>query len=725
MAQAVKQLKQHDSRVPTYGDNKRVQQKFAAMKKVESKLATSISLSTSGAALVSGLVTPSNKPKAAKVVTPKKPVTQPQSQVKVVPKVESMPKPVKVKAKKAVTQKKPCAKKSEVVERSDARPDIPQTMRLLRTEPPSKYTSRTYIQQHEALVSFSDDEHRANLLALEMVHRRYLDHQDVRTLTATVHAMPVSDYKGKKTQAYVERTNALHNTLERLATFESVCHLTDDNGEYVSAELIVKDYVTIAGVRFTLGNKREWVMVPRSDSNVKASNRSMLDRAESIKSRTPARTQSIVKAVTEAVAFDEELPSWPAFAIPAVQAVVRDAIARGYGSLEAEFDNDYGSTRRAIQPAFEKDFSLKHIPRGINVSEMLEAEQVKRNMYMNGLADLPTGTPHYMADHIVADIPHWVDDGVEAVNDDGPSPTTPAPAAAMPDWTALTGDALDAELALCFAALEDRDAKEQVDGHFHPATLRRLQGKYQMTYEQWTRWFTDRKNRGVLIRQHYDKLNRQAMERNQALREETRVRTKRHHFRKTKLYQRLKTKKYYRDLFSLEMNRWRDEALNMSHMQAALQHMEQTYPSDPRADDERYHQWLRDNNEDTQEDLVYHLKHMETQKKYDDMFSVVNHRASYRKHKPMQRPVPESRRLAGPPQNDQDPPPTGAAPVCDGPVIVGQSFPDFLTAGDGTTVAFRAGVSTIAGVIPPSKALVVIPSMPSWFEWELPMLATG
>jgi hypothetical protein len=384
---------------------------------------------------------------------------------------------------------------------------------------------------------------------------------------------------------------------------------------------------------------------------------------------------------------------------------------------------------------------MRNIPRGVNVSELPSGEQAKRNSYMNGLAYIPFREPHFLVDYILKGMAHYSGEPLLVTNlatpssNDEPEPTTPAPAVAqIPDWTSLEGDALDAELILCFQALIDKDEAAHVEGHFKPATLRRLHILHGTTYEQWVKTFTARKNRGVLIRQHYEKIARRAKERKAFIKHETATRGKVHGYRKKNVFIKMRQKKDFRMMESLRLSRERHEKMIESHIQSALQRMEQTFPSDPRSEGERYDEWfaqLDRNPEDsrgyeiTEEQLVYHLKHMETQRSYDDAFGMVHQSASYLRHKVM--PIPKARALTRPEDNihlDLSPP-TGAVRATEPTVdMVGQDNPHFLIARD-VVVPFTAGMNILTEVFSPLKGIMLRHSHRTLFGLSAPVPAFG
>lgn len=625
MALAVKQGTP-DTRVSERGVAKRAQrqlkksqQHLDSLEKIDSRMASSVLLTTPSKAIIKNLAK-SKKPQAPK------PVTQPKAKVKVLPKAVSKPTPVKVEAKKATTRKH--QRRTDKVAALIAMPE-----RSLVTAPTEGETY-LHVGVHGDIV-WTQIESKANLEARAFDHNAYMNNQDERDILSLLPEYTRSQtgkHVKQKGRAMVDvhRTNALHQTLERLATFNCVSHLTDDNKQYEQRYVYSKNNITVGGVRMTLGDKREVVNVRCSHTSVKAEGRYILDRVESIRSRTPSVTQADVGLATD---FDEDLPPWTDYALDAVKTVA-DAIGRGYGSLEREFDAPY---------KYEYDpFSYHHIPRGVNVSEMLDAEQVYRNRYMNGLADLPTGAPQYLVDEVL---------GQRSSNDDGP-PLPPSPAAVMPEGATLTGDALDEELRAAFARMEEDSV---------PTQYRHLSDT-------------------------------------------------------------LVAKRNFRRMESLRLSRELSNDLQVGIMQRQLELKEQTYPSDPRNEGDRYYKWLELNEtvverdrcmNITDEDLQYHLKHMETQRAYDDTFGVVHQSASYVQYKPYT--VPRERSLSTERDNNYlDPPSTGAVSAATGPGIVGQEQPDFLSVGD-VIVPFTKGTNILAGVSVPLKSRISRISGGGWF----------
>jgi hypothetical protein len=341
-----------NSGVSDLGEARRSKRQKEAMQKVSSKLADSIlrgtMLTESSTSVVSGLAK-SRKP-AAKVETPKQPAPQPVSKVKKVPK----PKPVKAKAEKATTRK---YKRTNRVAELIAMPE-----HSLRTVPPAKYTDRAYVESQEQSLRITAIERKTHELARKVLHDRYLNSQDEREILTMVHDGRAASCKKGKRKELVRRvrSNSMYNTLERLATFESVCHLTDDHNQYEGRHIVTKNNITVGGVRFTLGYKLEEVWVPCTGT-AKAEKRAGLARIDSVKSRSPKGEASAKQPVVKAEEL-EDLPPWPMTA--------GDAVARGYGSLEQEFDAPY---------KYEYDpFEYKHIPMGMNVQDIMNAQAARR-----------------------------------------------------------------------------------------------------------------------------------------------------------------------------------------------------------------------------------------------------------------------------------------------------------------------------------------------------------
>lgn len=625
----------HDSRVSDLGEARRLKRKKDAMHKVSSKLADSIMhgtmLTESSTAAVSGLAK-SGKP-AAKVVTPKQPAPQPASKVKKVPK----PKPAKAKAKKATTHK---TKRTDRVAELIAMP-----RRSMTTVPPAEYTDRAYVEAHEQPLRITAIERKTHVLARAVVHDRYLNAQDEREITATLHDNRAKPNPKGKVKPMVPRirTNTMHLTLERLATFESICHLTDDSGRYEGVWIVSQDNITVGGVRFTLGFKREFVYVPcTGTTNVKA--RSKLDRFESVKSRSPQGEASETQPLVEAVTFFEEVPSWPMYALDAVKTVA-DGIARGYGSLEYEFDAPY---------KYDYD-TPKHIF-GVNVVDLMNAQAGRRMA---------------REEQIVFGM-------------------------MQRDRTALR-----------IKGQQDKMWREQQYQSLPAVRMnkKRLEGYGSSAHGQ-PYYSTDVDQQ---LKVEFEKQEKKVDAKVAA------------------------NVEYYRDRFSwaidkksfilnegLRIEHHRLKLMGNSHLQAHLERKEQTYPSDPRGDIDRYYEWLERHDatndrswEIDDEHLQYHLKHMETQRGYDDAFGIVHQCASYRKHKTLI--IPKARALTRPEDNSNlDLPPTAVAPVTEGPVKVSQNVPDFLIDGGGVVFPFTSGMGTLVEAPVPSKGLTSLNSLLTW-----------
>ena len=733
MAVAVSKQTLKDSGVSVHGMARRNQRELAKFQKVEGVIAHGPMMTAFSKAVVSKLAK-SKQPQASKpVTTPKAPPKPLEKAAVVQPKAVSMPKPVKVEAKKVVAHnKKP---RTDRVAKLIASPE--------RTLVSPQMIGKTHPAHTQQLEPWSEQQVESYHMAREFDNDRYLNYQDNGEIGTILYQYRTkANGKRVKTKAkrFIERNVALHNTLERLATFKSVSHLTDDQGEYEVRHIVSRNYVTTGGVRFTLGFKKERVIVRCNSTSATAENRGKLDRHESIKSRT--FTPAIVGPVTE-VLEELDTPPWTDYALDAVRTAA-DGIARGYASLEEEYDHR-GYLDMVMEYIPLEDGSMRNIPRGVNVSELPSGEQAKRNSYMNGLAYIPFREPHYLVDYILKGMAHYSGEPLLVTalatpsSNDEPEPTTPAPAVAqIPDWTSLEGDALDAELSLCFQALIDKDAAAYVEGHFEPATLRRLHTRHGTTYEQWTKTFTARKNRGVLIRQHYDKLAWRAKERKAFIKHETATRGKVHGYRKKNVFIKMKQKKDFRMMESLRLSRERHEKMVESHIQSALQRMEQTFPSDPRSEGERYDEWLIANTSDrVQEDwegLQYTLRMMDARSTFSYGYTlletqgeplVMDQSASYRKHKTM--PIPKVRSLTRPEDNihlDLHPP-TGAVQATEPTVdIVGQDKPDFLIARD-VVVPFTAGMNILTEVFSPLKGIMQRRSHRILFGLSAPLPAFG
>lgn len=671
--------KDQDIRVSDLGMQRRsARQKLALKNKVSASVLAGV---LERSAKLSGSAIPVVKALAKPAKVQQQPVTQPRPQ----------PKVAKSEVKIAAPSIKPTGKRTARVEALLSAP-----ARSLVTSPPTEYTIEGYHTDSREPVGFTAEEVRVELLVRAKLHDHYHCSQNDTPLTATVHKMVKSTSNKKKTRGYVERSVSLQNTLERLATFECSTTLTDDNDQYVARWAYSRNNIIIGGVKFTLGDKRELVAVPETGTT-KLEHLSVVKRSQQTSSRTPAGVPAVTQPVVGVVTEPEELPPWD----------VEDLIAKGYASRAEEYDERPTQRVEYIHKCQALGHNhLYHIVSYPNVDGQYEAAmQARRDRYMNGLASLPmTGHPYY-----------------STADNDEPSPTTPSPSAAAP-----TGDALNEELRLCFAALRDQDEERHVEGHFHPNTLRWLKAEYGTPYEQWTKAFTARRNKSVLLAQFYT--NASARSRQEKLGEkwcraiahnDTLTRTALHKARKRATVSI--AKKNFHIMEDLRRGREREEGMIKSRIQASLLRLEEKGSSTPR-DDEQDHldRWLFEH-ADTSYALQLHLQWMDLSDVFmgDRPTLLINHR-EFKAHS-----VPRSHSLSTPEDDVHlNLPPPSAPAVATGSVKVGQKQPDFLIAGD-VLVPFRRGMSSLPEVLMPSKMSTLVQWAASRLYWVPPMLATG